>query len=254
MLNMSPLAFSGIVFALLLAGIFAGPLLREALPQAHLSKETVDVVRLGASLIVTIGGLLLGLLIASAKGSYDTESTQVKQITADIILLDTLLSKYGPEALPIRNRMRSAIGPFVDRIWREQNSETKAPFSTVAPAEQVYLDIQALSPQNDLQRSLQARAAQISTGLAQTRLLLFVESGNNIPTPFLAILVFWLIVIFISFSLFSPLNPTGLVFLSLFAFSAACALFLILELNNPFGGLMQISSDQIRNALAPLVP
>ena len=148
--------------------------------------------------------------------------------------------------------MRSTIGPFVDRLWDEQNTETKAPLTTIASAEQVYLDIQALSPQNDLQRSLQARAAQVSTSLAQTRLLLFVESGNNIPTPFLAILVFWLVVIFVTFSLFSPLNATGLVFLSLFAFSAACALFLILELNEPFTGLMQISSNQLRNALASL--
>jgi hypothetical protein len=176
---MSPLALSGTIFALLLAGIFVGALLRKALPQTHLSKDTQDVVRLGAGLIATIGGLLLGLLIASAKSSYDTESTQVKQITADIILLDNLLAKYGPEALPIRNQMRSTIGPFVDRLWDE-----KAPFTTIASAEQVYLDIQALSPQNDLQRSLQARAVQVSTSLAQTRLLLFVESGNNIPTPF----------------------------------------------------------------------
>jgi hypothetical protein len=205
-------------------------------------------------LIATIGGLLLGLLIASAKGSYDTESTQVKQITANMILVDNLLAKYGPEALPIRNQLRSAIGPFIDRLWHEQTTETKAPFTTVAPAEQVYLDIQALSPQSDLQRSLQALAVQVSTSIVQTRLLLFVESGNNIPTPFLAILVFWLVIIFVSFSLFSPLNATGLVFLSLFAFSAACALFLILELNAPFTGLMQISSDQLRNALAPLAP
>jgi hypothetical protein len=251
---MSPLALSGIIFALLLAGIFVGALLRKALPQTHLSKDTQDVVRLGAGLIATIGGLLLGLLIASAKGSYDTESTQVKQITADIILLDNLLAKYGAEALPIRSQMRDAIEPFVDRLWREQNTEAKAPFATVGPAEQVYLEIQALSPQNDLQRSLQARAVQVSTSLAQTRLLLFVESGNNIPTPFLTILVFWLVVIFVSFSLFSPLNTTGLVFLALFAFSAACALFLILELNEPFTGLMQISSNRLRNALAPLAP
>jgi hypothetical protein len=137
---------------------------------------------------------------------------------SDLILLDNLLAKYGPEALPIRLQMRSAVGPFVDRLWREQNTEAKTPFATTAPAEQVYFDIQALSPQNDLQRSLQARAAQVSTTLAQTRLLLFVESGNNIPTPFLAILVFWLVVIFVTFSLFSPLNATGFVFLSLFAF------------------------------------
>jgi Protein of unknown function (DUF4239) len=166
--------------------------------------------------------------------------------SADIILLDSLLAKYGPEALPIRDQMRHAIHPFVDRLWRVKNTAIKAPFFTIAPAEQVYLDINSLSPQTELQRALQARAAQISTNLAQTRLLLFVESDNSIPAPFLAI--------FATFSLFSPLNATGLFFLTVFAFSAACALFLILELNEPFTGLMQISSDQLRHALAPLAP
>ncbi len=109
-----------------------------------------------------------------------------------------------------------------------------------------------MSPQNDLQRSLQARAAQISTDLAQTRLLLFVESDNLIPTPFLAVLVFWLIIIFASFSLFSELNVTVLAFLSIFGLSASCAIFLILELSQPFTGLMMISSAPLRNALGPL--
>jgi uncharacterized membrane protein YqjE len=114
------------------------------------------------------------------------------------------------------------------------------------------LEIQNLSPLSDLQRSLQARAAQISTDLAQTRLLLFVESDNLVPAPFIAILVFWLVIIFASFSLFSELNVTVFTVLSLFALSASCALFLVLELGQPFTGLMMISSAPLRNALGPL--
>jgi len=121
-----------------------------------------------------------------------------------------------------------------------------------AKAEGVYIAIQALSPKNDLQRSLQARAAQISTDLAQTRLLLFVESDSAIPAPFIAILAFWLIIIFASFSLFAALNVTVFSFLSLFALSASGAIFLILELSEPFTGLLMIPSAPLRNALAPL--
>jgi uncharacterized membrane protein YqjE len=131
-------------------------------------------------------------------------------------------------------------------------ARTTGPFETNASAERIYVEIQALSPQTDLQRSLQARAAQISTDLAQTRLLLFVESDNLMPAPFLAILVFWLVIIFASFSLFSTLNVTVLAFLSLFALSASCAIFLILELSRPFTGLMMISSAPLRHALGPL--
>ncbi len=249
---MSPLVLSCVIFILTLGGIFFGTLLRRALPKHHLSKDAQDIVRLGAGLIATIAALVLGLLISAAKSSFDTKNSQVKQITANIILLDNLLAQYGPETRPIREQMRSAIGPFADRLWREKEASTTRGFEFSAAGEKVYLAIQALSPQNDLQRSLQARAAQISTDLAQTRLLLFVESDNLIPTPFLAILVFWLVIIFASFSLFSELNVTVVTFLSLFALSASCAIFLILELSQPFSGLMSISSAPLRNALGPL--
>jgi hypothetical protein len=249
---MSALALSCLIFVLTVAGILLGTSLRRALPKHHLSKDSQDVVRLGVGLIATLAALLLGLLIAAAKSSFDTQSTQVTQITADIILLDNLLAQYGPGSRPIRQQMRSVIGPFTDQIWREKQASSAAPFEGNASAEQVYLAIQALTPQNDLQRSLQARAAQISNDLAQTRFLLFAESGNVIPAPFLAILVFWLVVIFASFSLFSALNATVFTCLSLFALSASCAIFLILELSQPFSGLMTISSAPLRYALAPL--
>ena len=249
---MSALALSCFIFLLTLGGILLGTLLRRALPEHHLSKDSQDVVRLGVGLIATLAALLLGLLIAAAKSSFDTQSTQVTQITADIIILDNLLAEYGPEARPIRQQMRSVIGPFADQIWREKQASSAMPFERNASAEQVYLAVQALSPQNDLQRSLQVRAAQISNDLAQTRLLLFAESGNVIPAPFLAILVLWLVIIFASFSLFSALNATVFTCLSLFALSASCAIFLILELSQPFSGLMTISSEPLRHALGPL--
>ena len=249
---MSALGLSCLIFVLTLCGILFGALLRRALPKHHLSKGSKDVVRLGVGLVATIAALVLGLLIAAAKSSFDTQSTQVTQITADIILLDNLLAEYGPEARPIRQQMRSVIGPFADQIWREKQASSATPFERNASAEQVYLAVQALSPQNDLQRSLQTRAAQISNDLAQTRLLLFAESGNVIPAPFVAILVLWLVIIFASFSLFSALNATVFTCLSLFALSASCAIFLILELGQPFSGLMAISSEPLRHALGPL--
>ena len=90
--------------------------------------------------------------------------------------------------------------------------------------------------------------------LAQTRLLLFAEADNAIPGPFIAILVFWLVIIFASFSLFAELNPTTFSFPCLFALSSSCAMFLILELSQPFSGLMMIPSAPSRAALVPLAP
>ncbi|MDI2060625.1 DUF4239 domain-containing protein [Bradyrhizobium sp. Mp19] len=115
-----------------------------------------------------------------------------------------------------------------------------------------YGKIQNLSPKTDAQRSFKERAIQLATDLVQTRLLLFEHADTSIPMPFLAILVFWLAIIFMSFSLFSRLTPINIVAMLVFATSASAALFLILELSQPFVGLMQISSTPLRNALAPL--
>jgi hypothetical protein len=251
---MKPLVLSFIIFVLVAGGIFLGMLLRRALPQTHLGKDAQDVVRLGVGLIATIAGLVLGLLIAAAKTSFDTKSGQVTQITADIILLDVLLAKYGPQAQPIREQMRGAIGPLVQRIWHDNEAAKIGPFAANAAGERVYLEIQAMVPSDDLQRALQARAAQISTDVTQLRLLLFVEANHSIPAPFLGVLVFWLVIIFASFSLFSEMNATVFIALCTFAFSASAAIYLILELNDPFAGLMSISSQTLLNALGPLNP
>jgi hypothetical protein len=107
---------SCIVFLVLLGGILLGMTLRSKLPQHHLSEDSQDVVRLAIGLVATIAALVLGLLIAAAKGSFDTQSGQVKQMTADIILLDSLLAEYGPEALPIRKNIRAALGTYTDTL------------------------------------------------------------------------------------------------------------------------------------------
>jgi len=168
------------------------------------------------------------------------------------ILVDNILAQYGPEARTIREQMRSSVGPFADQLWREKQTRVRGPLEVNAAAERVYLEIHGLSPQNDLQSALQSRAAQLTNDIAQTRFLLFVESDNLVPAPFLAILAFWLVIVFASFSLFSPLNVTVFTCLSLFALSAAFAIFLILELSQPFTGLLAISSTPLRNALGPL--
>jgi hypothetical protein len=84
--------------------------------------------------------------------------------------------------------------------------------------------------------------------------MLFERSHAGIPTPFLVVLIFWLTMIFVSFSLFTPLNPTSIVALVFIALSAAAAIFLILEMGQPFDGMMQISSRALRTALRPLTP
>lgn len=252
--TMSPIAVSLIAFVIIISGAFAGTFLRKILPDHHLEDDAKEVFRLGAGLIGTIAALVLGLLIASAKGSYDTQRGQVQHITANVVLLDQLLAQYGSEAYPIRELMRKSVDTLVERIWRENGdvSSKGKTFVATTVAEDVFVRIGALSAETDAQRSLKARAIQVFTDLAETRLALFVQAGNSIPTPFLTVLVFWLAIIFASFSLFARFNQTLIVGLVVFALSASCSIFMILEMSQPFAGLMQIPGAPLRNALAPL--
>jgi hypothetical protein len=249
---MSAFILAGSIFVTTLGGILLSALLRRTLPKHHLNEHAKDVVRLGVGLIAAIAALVLGLLINAAKSSFETQSAQVKQITANLLLLDSLLTQYGPEAKPIRQHMRNAVGPFADRLWHEKELAATGPFEKDAAEERIFSEVQRLSPRNDVQRSLQSRAAIVSSDLAQVRFMLFAEPESRIPTPFLVILAFWLVIVFASYSLFSPLNVTLFTCLSLLAFSAASAIFLILELGRPFTGLMMVSSSPLRNALGTL--
>jgi hypothetical protein len=250
----SPIFMSVIVFACVFGGAFLGMFLRNRLPEHHLSGNSKDFVRLGTGLIATIAGLVLGLLIASANSTYETQSSQVKQLTANIVLLDTTLAQYGAETNTVRNLLRRAVATLADRIWRENgaNSGKAEAFEASTAALSLYDQILKLSPQNEAQRSLQARAIDTSNELAKTRLLLFTNAGGSIPMPFLVVLVSWLTIIFVSFSLFADSNATTIAALCIFALSASASIFLILELSQPFTGLMMISSEPLRNALAPL--
>ena len=247
---------SAIVFACVFGGTVIGIFLRNRLPEHHLSGDTKDVVRLGTGLIGTIAALVLGLLIASANSTFETQSTQVQQLTADIILLDRILAQYGPETASARNLLRRAVAAMADQIWRENGAKSRKaePFQASAASLSFYDDILKLSPRDETQRSLQARAIDTAQDLGKTRLLLFAEAGAVIPMPFLVVLISWLAIIFASFSLFADNNTTTIVALGVFALSASASIFLILELSQPFTGIMQISSEPLRSALAPLGP
>ncbi|MGB8321985.1 MAG: DUF4239 domain-containing protein [Candidatus Acidiferrum sp.] len=251
---MSPLLTSLVAFAIIFAGAFLGMFMRQRLPAHHLSGDTKDVVRLGTGLIATIAALVLSLLISSASNTYQTQNTEVEQLTANVVLLDRTLALYGSETDILRIVLRKGVTTLANRIWHENGSETRKvePFVESTDAEMLYRDILKLSPQDETQRLLQSRAIEALTDIGKTRLLIFAQSSGSIPIPFLVVLVFWLTMIFVSFSLFADINATTIAALCVFALSASGALFLILELSQPFTGLMRIPSDSLRHALTPL--
>jgi type II secretory pathway pseudopilin PulG len=246
---MMNLLISLLVFALIFGGALAGMAVRPLLSEHHLHSDSKDVVKLTTGLIGTLTALVLGLLIA-----FDQKTNQVRQFTATIILLDDLLTQYGREAISLRKLLRQSIPPMADRIWHEQVNPTGKParFESSVEAWAFYNELERLSPNNDTQRSLQSRAIAAFTEGAQMRLQLFTQAGSSIPTPFLVIMVFWLSAIFVSATLFARANIVVTISLFVCALSFAGAIFLVLELDDPFTGLMGISSSILRSALLPL--
>ena len=174
-------------------------------------------------------------------------------MSTNVILLDRILARYGPETKKARDVLRSAA-LSLDRNWSEDTSRSERLDSSAmkAAGASFYEKIQELTPRNDFQRSLQGQALQTALSLGQTRSLLLEQAGSSIPTPFLVVLVFWLSIIFTSFGLFAPYNATVVATLFVCALSVSGAIFLILELDSPFAGLLQISDVPLRDAIAHL--
>jgi hypothetical protein len=244
-----------IAFGCIFGGMLLGMFLRGVLPEHHLSDDSKDVVKLGTGMIATLAALVLGLLIASAKGSFDTLNRGLIEAGSKIILLDRVMAHYGPETEEARDQLRRSVASAIEQIWPEERmgqTGAKGLYSR-AGLEVLQDKLRQLSPQNDAQRWLQSRALQLSGDIAETRWLLFEQQGqSSLPMPFFVMLVSWLVIIFFSFGLLAPRNATVIVVLLVCALSAAGSLYLIQELDRPYGGLITISSAPLRNALVYL--
>ena len=203
-------------------------------------------------LVATMTALLLGLLVSSAKDTYDTVRSEVIQMAAKVAFLDRVLAAYGPEAVGARVACRDVVADAVRRLWPEE----KAGFAQLAPnkaaGDAFYFAVVRLSPHDESQRALKAQAESVMVDLAQLRSLLQAQAIPSVSKPLLIAVVSWLVVIFFGFSLVTPPNATAILALVASAFSVACALFLILELDHPLSGLTRVSSEPIVNLLNQL--
>jgi hypothetical protein len=238
--------------------IFAGSLLgmglQFLLPGHHLTKEMQDLVKLSAGTVATLTALVLGLLVSSAKGSFDAVNTGIVQSSAKYILLDQALMRYGPEANDARAQLKRSLAAGIETVWPAE--KTDVPVLTAferANGMQVFQDkLSELTPQNDTQRQWFSQAQQIVNDLGQTRWLLIEQEQSQLPLPLLMILVFWLALLFASFGLFAPRNITAIAVLLIGAGALSASIFLVLELNQPLDGVIRVSNAPLRDALQHL--
>ena len=239
-----------IVFGCLVAAVLLGRLIRRLLPEHHLASDSKDGIKLALGLVSTMSALVLGLLVSSAKSSYDAERGEVIQMAAKVAFADRVLAMYGPDAVDLRARFHEGVKEAIKGIWPEEAGRSAHMALNTQTGNALYVAVQNLSPRDDTQRKLKEEAASLATDLVQLRSLLQAQSVPSISKPMLIILVSWLVIIFLGFSVLAPSNPTVIFAFIISAVAVSGAIFLILELDEPFGGVLQISSEPLVHALS----
>jgi hypothetical protein len=235
-------------------GALIGLSMQRRLPDHHLSDHSKDIVKLVTGLIATLSALVLGLLIASAKSSFDRANESIRQTAAKIVVLDRVLGQYGPDAGGIREQLKHAYGASIARRIRDAGGDS-SPLDAMRDMqafEALQASLRTLKPTDDAQSVLLSRAQQLAGDVAQARWVGFEEGVNSMPHVFLAVLISWTVMIFASFGLLAARNATAVAALLIGALSVAMAIFLIEELDHPFAGWITVSSVPMRNAFGVL--
>lgn len=251
---MNHLVVALIVFLCLFSSALLGWYLRNRLPAHHLSDESISVVKLATGLIATMAALVLGLLVSSAKGTFDNTGAELLQTAAKVVQFDRVLARYGPETQDIRIQLKRNFSAVVQILASGDATQMKRLNSpeAVQQSENLENKVEALSPGNDAQRVLKASALQIMDEVFATRWLTLLQANGSVPVTLLTVLVAWLAIIFGTFGLFAPRNGTVLAVLMMCALSTSAAILLIEELNRPLDGLIGVSLDPMRDTLSRL--
>jgi uncharacterized membrane protein len=251
---MNSFAIGLIVLCCSFGAALIGMFLHSKLPNSHLDADSRDIVKLVMGLIATMSALVLSLLIASANTAHDLQNSELKALSANIVLLDQTLELYGPGAKAARDGLRDTLWKTHDRIWSPNGARPEVLNSeqTRNAARSSIQRLERLSPKTDEERAMKSRAEQEAESIAQSRLLMFEQRGSSLSWPFLTVLIFWVCVLFFGFGLLVRFNVTVAAALFVGALSVAGAIFLIMELSDPYRGAMRISDEPLRDALAQI--
>jgi hypothetical protein len=243
---------SSIVFACVFTGSLVGLSLNVLLPDHHRTSASHDAIKLGAGMISVLASLVLGLLTASIKNSFDTTDGQMRTLAANLILTDETLRDFGPETNTARELLRSYTTQAIADHWPQESNQTARMESANAGSamDNARLAIIRLSTDTPYHQALRGTAMQLMDGLMQNRWLLIERAGTSIHPAFLVVLVAWIVLIFVAFGYNAPCNATVISAFFICALALSACLFIITEMDSPFDGLITISSHAMRDALA----
>jgi hypothetical protein len=242
-----------IAFVAIFSGALIGIFAARALPESHLSNESRNAVTVSAAIVGTLSALVIGLMISTANSSFSTRSREVTKIAVDLVLMNRMMQRYGPDASDVRAKVRTYATAIMQELFAPAGELSEPTEATIRMMETTQDSILSLVPTDERQRWLRSQALTLSEGLQEARWLLAEEADSNIPTPFLILLIFWLTLVFASFGLFAPPNTSVIVVLCLCSIAVSGGITMILELDSPSSGLVRISPEPMRKALAEIM-
>jgi len=242
-----------VVFALMLGGALLGMFLGKVLPTQHLSADSRDVIRVTMAMLATLSALVLGLLTGAAINSLAEKDKELQHAGIQFIILDRMLASYGTETAEARDLLEQTLARRIGEMWPgEGKTVSLVALGAGSGTEAVRDRIFALKPATERQEWLRAHALEITNAIAESRWTTVEQIGSRFPWGFFVVVVAWLTILFASFGLFAPRNSIVVAALGIAAFGLAGAIFMILEVDQPYDGMVRIPSTSLSIALDQL--
>lgn len=242
-----------IVFALMFGGALFGMLLGKVLPNQHLGADARDVIRVTMAMLATLSALVLGLLTGAAINSLAEKDRELQHAGIQFIMLDRALASYGPETAEARDLLKQTLARRIGQIWPGEGQTVSLDALGAGSGTEAVRDrLFALTPGTERQEWLRTHALEITNAIAVSRWTTVEQIGSRFPWAFFVVVVVWLTILFASFGLFAPRNGSVVAALGVAAFGLAGAIFMILEVDQPYDGLVRIPSTSLTIALEQL--
>lgn len=243
-----------IAFVVIFGSGMLGLLVSRILPEHHTADATQGIVQTTMGTISILAALVLGLLVATAKGKFDTVSTQVEQTAGNLMQLDRELRNYGPDTAEARALLRRYVDAKIAAVWPRRAADRPMldDPAGLQLLESFQQNLRALKPKTDTQRLILADALPITGDLVKTTCRQVALASNRFTHPFLIMTQVWLGMLFFSWGLFAPRNAVVIGAMLLGAASIACTIVLVEDFDNPFEGFVTVSPGPMNEALAKL--
>jgi hypothetical protein len=251
---MNPVYFALCVFAVVFAGGALGLVLQGRIPEVCTTGGPRDMIGAVAGLITLLSALVLGLLIWTAYGVYTSQKVAVQSLAASALQLDLDLKDYGPDAASEREQLKNRVAATVDEIWGLRQTDMKFAGESFSAAIDIfrhahtYLD--ALHPATDEQKQAQSDARRLVDSIGQTRLQMAFALADPVSYPLVFIVIGWAFCLFSAYGLLSKHHLMSLVAVGVGAVAVASAIYLIVDLSDPYSGVFRVSASPIREVLA----